>query len=87
MPALWYFKTMTDPRMYEAAKKIARMAAKEYNPMARVEVHGPFDGIVSFPDGSLYKFSNGVASIHRKNISQAINMGCRRVVKRQYPQG
>lgn len=64
--------------MYEAAKKIAQMAAKAYDPMQRIEVRGPFDGLVSFPDGQSYKFENGIAMIHRKNLSQAINMGCRR---------
>jgi hypothetical protein len=81
MPALCYFMDMEDKRLYEAAKKIAQMAAREYDPMQRVEVRGPFEGIVSFPDGQYYTFSDGKAMIHRKNLSQAINMGCRRVVK------
>jgi hypothetical protein len=82
MPALCYFMDMDDKRMYEAAKKIAQMAAKAYDPMERVEVRGPFHGLVSFPDGQSYKFTDGIAMIHRKNLSQAINMGCRRVVTR-----
>jgi hypothetical protein len=82
LPALCYFIDMDDERMYEAAKKIAQMAARNYNPMERVAVRGPFQGLVTFPDGQFYTFADGIAMIHRKNLSQAINMGCRRVIKR-----
>lgn len=83
MPALCYFMNMDDNRIKEATRKIAQMAAREYDPMERVEVRGPLDGLVSFPDGQLYKFTDGVAAIHRKNLSQAINMGCRRLIRRE----
>jgi hypothetical protein len=68
-----------DDKGYQLAKRIIKRAAESYNPFEKVRVRGPLDGIVSFSDGSLYKFSDGISMIHRKNLPEAYNLGCRRL--------
>lgn len=74
---------MDDSKHYELARKIARRAAANYDPFAKVEVSGPFEGNVIFSDGSSYHFKGGTALIHRKNLNEAFNLGCRRVRSRR----
>lgn len=70
-------------KFYQLARKVARQAAADYDPFAKVKVRGPFEGNVAFPDGSIYTFKDGVALVHRKNLNEAFNLGCRRVRTRR----
>jgi hypothetical protein len=66
-------------KSYHLARKVARQAAADYNPFEKVTVRGPLEGNVTFSDGSIYIFREGMARIHRKNLNEAFNLGCRRV--------
>lgn len=72
-----------DEKGYELAKKIARQAAANYDPFEKVQVAGPFEGNVIFSDGSSYHFKDGLAMVHRKNLNEAFNLGCRRLRSRR----
>lgn len=72
-----------DDKGYELARRIARQAAVDYDPFQRVQVAGPFEGNVVFSDGSTYNFKGGLAMIHRKNLNEAFNLGCRRLRSRR----
>jgi hypothetical protein len=74
---------MNEETMYEMARRIAREAAERYDPFERVEVRGPFEGSVIFSDGRSYRFSDGKAMIHRKNLNEAYNLGCKRTTRRR----
>jgi hypothetical protein len=67
--------------LYYMARKLATKAMSEYDPFVRVRVNGPFEGSVVFSDGTIYKFSNGQAEIHRKNLPEAYSLGCRKARK------
>jgi hypothetical protein len=51
----------------------------QYDPLERVMVKCPLDGIVTFSDGMSYRFIGGVAAVRRKNLQEAYEMGCRRL--------
>jgi hypothetical protein len=48
-----------------------------------VEVRGPFEGSVVFSDGSIYNFKEGIAMVHRRNLSEAYNLGCKKTSRRR----
>ena len=64
--------------LYYMARKLIAKAMSEYNPLIRIKVNGPLEGSVTFSDGTIYKFFNGQSEIHRKNLSEAYSLGCRR---------
>jgi len=68
---------------YKLARKILRQAVEKYDPFAKVQVKGPFEGNIVFPDGSSYHFKNGLAMVHRKNLNEAYNLGCKRTTRRR----
>jgi hypothetical protein len=69
---------MDNDNMYQMARKVMLDAAAAYDPMKRVEVIGPFDGLITFSSGHAYKFVDGRAMIPRKLLNEAYNMGCKR---------
>jgi len=74
---------MSDDNGYDLAKKIAQRATENYDPFYRVEVRGPLEGNVVFSDGSIYNFKEGIAMVHRRNLSEAYNLGCKRTSRRR----
>lgn len=74
---------MSEETLYEMAKRIAKEAADRYDPFQRVEVKGPFEGLVMFSDGTIYRFSEGKAMVHRRNLNEAYNLGCKKTTRRR----
>jgi hypothetical protein len=73
---------MKEETMYEMARRVAQSAARRYDPFEKFEVRGPFEGSAVFSDGSIYIFKNGLALVHRKNLAEAYNLGCKRTNRR-----
>lgn len=60
--------------------EISRLVAAKYDPNVRVTVRGPYEGVITLPDGYMARFdSAGVASIPRKSLGAANAIGIRKI--------